>query len=121
MRALALIAVLFPAPAFAVGLDCTFTTVCSPRTDCQTHPGVPFRFSVLSGAFSFVTENGMVFGTPLSHVESPDIGILFEVAPGSTLLLSVSRSGEAVMTQQDIAPGGTIASVSYFGTCEPGA
>ena len=123
MKKLPLIAALaaLSGPAHATGLDCTFTTLCSPLTDCQTHPGVPFRFNVISGAFSFMSPVGMVFGTPLPHVDAPALAVLFEIGSTSTLLLSVSQSGEAVMTQQDILPAGTVQSVSYFGTCEPGA
>lgn len=110
-----------PAHAGAEGLACTFTTLCSPLTDCQTHPGVPFNFSVLSGTYAFMSASGMVFGTPLSHLEPHALGVLFEIGTSGTLLLSVSRTGEAVMTQQDILPAGTVQSVSYFGTCEPDA
>ncbi|MBY4892046.1 hypothetical protein KUL25_04635 [Rhodobacteraceae bacterium N5(2021)] len=122
MRALALILVtLLPGQAGAVGLACTFTMICSPLTDCQTHPGVPFRFDVLSGAYSFVSDGGLIFGTPLSHIAAPAIAVLFESGADSTILLTVSGGGEAVMTQQDLSSAGGVQSVSYFGTCEPDA
>lgn len=122
MRALAvsLALALVPGMASATGLACTFTTICSPLTDCQTHPGVPFAFNVISGAFSIVTDEGLIFGTPLSHLAAPAFGAVFAVPPDSTILLTVSGAGEAVMTQQDITSIG-IQSVSYFGICEPAA
>lgn len=128
MRSLSLILALavlpgaaLPNPALSAGLNCTFTTLCSPLTDCQNHPGVPFRFNLISGAHSFMTPTGMVFGTPLSHLDPSAAAILFEIGSTGTLLLTLTQSGEAVMTQQDVLPAGTVQSISYFGTCEPGA
>lgn len=121
MRAMALILSLaLPLQAHANGLECTFTTICSPQTECQIHPGVPFRFDITSGAFSFMAGTRLVSGTPLSHLTSPSFGAIFQSAPDSTILLTVTGEGEAVMTQQDVTPTG-VQSVSYFGTCEPGA
>lgn len=111
----------FPISATAASLDCTFTTICSPQTDCQTHPGVPFRFDVISGAFSFFAGEQPIFGTQLSHLRPPAYGALFQTSADSTLLLTVTGSGEAVMTQQDLTLTGGVQSVSYFGTCEPAA
>lgn len=110
----------FPIPATAAGLTCTFTTICSPQTECQTHPGVPFHFTVISGAFAFFAEGHPVFGTRLSHLTPPSYGAIFQTSPDSTILLTVTGRGDAVMTQQDITATG-ISSVSYFGTCEPAA
>lgn len=107
-------------PVHAQTLACTFTTICSPQTDCQTHPGVPFRFDVTAQAFSFFAGETPVFGTRLSHLTPPAFGALFQTSPDSTILLTVTGGGEAVMTQQDVMPLG-VQSVSYFGTCEPGA
>ena len=106
-------------PAAAESLNCTFTTICSPQTECQTHPGVPFHFEVTSGVFSFFAEERPIFGTLLSHLAPPSYGALFQTSADSTILLTVTGRGEAVMTQQDITTTG-IQSVSYFGTCEPG-
>lgn len=121
MRVLALILAALPAQVGATGLDCTFTTICSPRTDCQPHPGVPFRFDVISGAFTFFADALPVFGTQLSHLTPPAYGAIFQTSSDSTILLTVTGTGEAVMTQQDVTSAGGITSVSYFGTCEPGA
>lgn len=122
MRWFALILGVFalPGTAGASALDCSFTTLCSPLTDCQTHPGVPFRFEVVSGAFSFFADGAPVFGTVLDHLPPPAIAVLFQPSPDSTLLLTVTGGGEAVMTQHDVSPAG-IQSVSYFGICEPDA
>ncbi|GAB5446213.1 hypothetical protein [Gymnodinialimonas sp.] len=107
--------------AAAQDLNCTFTTICSPLTECQTHPGVPFTFQVISGTFAFFDDARPVFGTLLSHLTPPSYGALFQTSPDSTILLTVTGRGEAVMTQQDITQGGGIQSISYFGTCEPDA
>lgn len=120
MKALALIFALLPGTALAEGLNCTFTTICSPLTECQTHSGVPFRFDVTSGMFSFFADDRPVFGTRLAHLTPPAFGAIFQTSADSTILLTVTGRGEAVMTQQDITATG-IQSVSYFGTCEPGA
>ena len=117
----AILPAILPTVAAADGLDCTFTTICSPLTDCQNHPGVPFRFNVISGVLSFITDDGLLVGTPLSHLTPPALGALFDTAPDSTILLTITGSGEAVMTTQDITQGDQLQSVSYFGTCEPGA
>ncbi|QXT38277.1 hypothetical protein [Gymnodinialimonas ceratoperidinii] len=114
-------ALLLPAPATAAGLACTFTTICSPLTDCQTHDGVPFRFDVTEDSLRFTTPEQEVIGTPLPHIDAPAFAGLFETGPGGTILLSVSGTGEAVMTQQDIDSAGRVQSVSYFGICEPAA
>ncbi|MBF9042191.1 hypothetical protein HKCCE4037_02550 [Rhodobacterales bacterium HKCCE4037] len=119
IRALAVLA-LIPGPA-AAGLTCTFTQLCSPLTDCQDHPGLPFTFDLVSGALALVGEEGMRFGTPLSHLDAANRAFLFETSPHAFLILSLSETGEAVMTQQDFEPGGRITSVSYFGTCRPAA
>lgn len=119
--AAALSAALLPGQAGAEGLACTFTMVCSPLSDCQSHPGVPFAFDVVSGAFRFLSGTEPVFGTPLEHIDPPDIAVLFEAGGGSTLLLTVAGAGEAVLTQQDLTASGGVQSVSYFGTCEPAA
>lgn len=122
MKALSVIAaLLLPAPAGAAELACSFTTICSPRTDCQGHEGVPFRFDVTEDGLGFTTGDREVIGTPLPHVEAPAFASLFETGPGGTILLSVSGSGEAVMTEQDIDRAGRVQSVSYFGICEPAA
>ncbi|ABD55078.1 hypothetical protein [Jannaschia sp. CCS1] len=121
MRALVCLLALVPGPALAVGLECTFTTICSPLTDCQTHPGVPFRFDVVSGAFTFFAEDRPVFGTRLTHLTPPAYGAIFQTSPDSTILLTVTGTGDAVMTQQDLTSGGGVRSISYFGICEPGA
>ncbi|WP_224814810.1 hypothetical protein [Hasllibacter sp. MH4015] len=122
MKALALAVLLFtPGQAQATGLDCRFTTICSPLTDCQDHAGVPFRFDVTDGGLSFVSDGRTILGTPLSNVAPPAMALVFDTAPDATILLSVTASGQAVMTQQDILAGDTIQSVSFFGICEPAA
>lgn len=118
---LVLIAGLSPGPALATSLACTFTTICSPLTDCQTHPGVPFSFDVNSGGFTFFADERPVFGTRLAHLTPPSFGAIFQTAPDSTILLTVTGTGDAVMTQQDVTPAGGVRSISYYGTCEPGA
>ncbi len=118
MRALCL-ALLLPGAALGAGLDCTFTTICSPLTGCQTNDGVPFVFDVTGGGFSFMTGEGLILGIPLSNTTPPALSVLFDTAHDSTILLSVTPSGEAVMTQHDIALGDRIQAISYFGTCEP--
>jgi hypothetical protein len=115
------IALLAPCAALADDLDCTFTTLCSPQTDCQTHSGVPFRFNVISGALSIASGGSIVFGTPLQHLSPPAFGAVFQLEPDTTLLLTVTGTGEAAMTQQDVTQSGAVTSVSYFGTCEPAA
>ena len=110
---------LCPAPASAEGLACTFTQLCAPETDCQTHPGLPFTFDVISGALALISEQGVAYGTPLSHVEPPALAVLFDTLPDMTLLLSVSETGQSALTQTEYLSGGRIASRSYFGTCEP--
>lgn len=119
MKAFALLLFLLPASAMASGLDCTFTTVCSPQTDCQTHPGVPFSFETNSGELSFTVEDQQVTGTPLSHLTAPAMGALFQTSDSSTVLLTIAPNRAAVMTQQDLSATGGVQSVSYYGTCEP--
>ncbi|MEX3015406.1 hypothetical protein [Gymnodinialimonas hymeniacidonis] len=119
IRALAACLCLVSSPAAATGLACTFTQLCSPLTDCQTHPGLPFTFDLISGALALTTADGIALGTPLSHVEAPALSLLFDTRPDQTLLLSVSATGEAAMTQHDFEAAGRLTSVSYFGTCEP--
>ncbi len=117
--ALAIACLAAPFPAAATGLACTFTQLCSPMTDCQTHPGLPFSFDLISGALALVTPDGIAFATPLSHVEPPASALLFDTLPDMTLLLTLSETGQAAMTQHEFGPGGQITPVSYFGTCEP--
>lgn len=121
MKALALIVAVLPGTTMAQTLNCTFTTICSPLTDCQTHPGVPFRFDVRDGAISFDADGQTVPGTALTHLNPPAWGAVFATPPNGTILLTVVGGGEAVMTQQDITRAETVQSVSYFGTCEPDA
>lgn len=116
----AILAALLPNTTVASSLDCVFTTLCNPQAGCQDSAGVPFSFEVLSGTLSFSTPQGVVFGTPLSHLSPPAIGALFVSSPDSTVLLTVSGSGAAVMVQTDVLSGDRVQSVSYFGTCEPG-
>ncbi len=110
---------LLAAPVSASGLACTFTQLCAPQTDCQTHPGLPFNFDLISGTLALITADGIAHGTPLSHLSDTNRGFLFETSPDQTLLLSLSQTGAATMTQHDFEPGGRLSSVSYFGTCEP--
>ena len=119
IRALALLA-LIPGPA-AAGLTCTFTQLCSPLTDCQDHPGLPFTFDLIADTLALVTGDDTYSGVPLSHLDDANRAFLFETSPDAFLILSLSETGEAVMTQQDFEPGGRITSVSYFGTCRPAA
>ncbi|UWQ97360.1 hypothetical protein K3728_09165 [Rhodobacteraceae bacterium M385] len=119
MRAAALLLFLLPTSATANGLDCTFTTICSPQTDCQTHPGVPFSFENASGILSFSVQDQQVTGTPLSHLTAPAMGALFQTSDTSTVLLTIAPNRAAVMTQQDLSATGGVQSVTYFGTCEP--
>ncbi len=119
IRLLPLLLTFAASPAAATGLACTFTQLCSPLTECQSHPGLPFTFDVISGALALTTPDGIAFGTPLSHVEAPALSLLFDTQPDQSLLLSVSSTGEAVMTQHDFEAAGRMVSVSYFGTCEP--
>lgn len=103
----------------AQGLSCVFTLVCSPQTDCQASDGVPFDLMLISGAFAFMADGQLVYGTPLSNMDAPGLSLLFDTQPNTTLLVSVAASGEAVMTQHDIsATNGNVQSVSFFGTCE---
>jgi len=115
----ALSAMLLPGAVQATRLDCAFTTLCSPQTDCQNHPGVPLSFEVMSGTLGLFAAEGLVLGTPLSHLTPPAIGALFSVGADGTILLTVSGAGDAVMVQTDLLPGDRVRSVSYFGTCEP--
>lgn len=106
-------------PAHAAGLACTFTQLCSPLTDCQSHPGLPFNFDLISGALALITAEGIAHATPLSHLDEANRAFLFDTSPDQTLLLSLSNTGQAIMTQHDFETGGRLTSVSYFGTCEP--
>ncbi len=120
IRALSLCAFgLTASPAGATGLACTFTQLCSPLTDCQTHPGLPFTFDLINGTLALSTAEGPAFATPLTHVAPPALSLIFDTGPDQTLLLSVSNTGEAAMTQHEFEPAGRLTSVSYFGTCEP--
>lgn len=119
IRALSCGLALLAQPAGATGLACTFTQLCSPLTDCQSHPGLPFSFDLISGALALTTAEGIAFGTPLAHVEAPALSLIFDTRPDQTLLLSVSNTGQAAMTQHDFEAAGRLISVSYFGTCEP--
>lgn len=120
MRKAALLVMMLPGAAQATGLNCTFTTICAPQTDCQTNAGVPFTFDVISGTLSLMGADGPIMGTPLSNTTPPALSVLFDTVENSTILLSVTPGGEAVMTQHDVAPGDRIQAISYFGTCEPG-
>ncbi|MEJ6388685.1 hypothetical protein [Gymnodinialimonas ulvae] len=119
IRALTLGASVLASPVGATGLACTFTDLCAPLTDCQSHPGLPFTFELIDGALALSTAEGIAFGTPLSHVEAPALSLIFDTRPDQTLLLSVSNTGQAAMTQHDFEAAGRLTSVSYFGTCEP--
>lgn len=121
MRVAALLLFLLPTAATASGLDCIFTTICSPQTDCQTHPGVPFSFDDTSGILSFSVQDQQVTGTPLSHISAPAMGALFQTSDTSTVLLTIAANRAAVMTQQDLSATGGVQSISYFGSCEPAA
>ncbi|WP_341861335.1 hypothetical protein [Gymnodinialimonas sp. 57CJ19] len=119
MKAAALLLFVLPTAATASGLDCIFTTICSPQTDCQTHPGVPFSFESNLGNLSFSVENQQITGSPLSHLATPAMGALFQTSDTSTVLLTIAANRAAVMTQQDVSATGGVRSVSYFGSCEP--
>lgn len=116
----AFLALLLPQAAVATSLACSFTTLCSPLTDCQDHPGVAFAFDVTPDGLSLDTAAGPVIGTALSHLSSPAFGALFALTGDSTLMLTVAGDGAAVMTQTDLQPPGGLRSISYFGTCAPG-
>ncbi len=119
MRALVVCLIALPAPAPAQELSCTFTTLCSPQTDCQRHDGVPFRFEATDSGLRFAGATGDVDGTLLPHLAPPAFGALFEIGQTATMLLSVTGDGAAVMTEQTVDPLGGLRSVSYYGTCAP--
>ncbi|MEJ6394503.1 hypothetical protein V8J82_14645 [Gymnodinialimonas sp. 2305UL16-5] len=119
MRALVLLVCAIAPAASAAGLDCTFTQICSAQTGCQTSDGVPFHFNLSDDTVTFDGPQGPVTGRTLPHLAPPDIAILFDSVPGETLLVTLTGSGEAVMTQHIAAATGGIAAVSYYGTCAP--
>lgn len=120
---LTLLAALVPVTAqgqsLSQTLDCTFTLLCSPQIECQEHPGVPFRFDVTENDISFTSNAGTITGRFLPHLQGRAMGALFETSDTATLLLTLTPTREAVLTQHDVLPSGAVQSVSYFGTCAP--
>ena len=117
MRTLALLLALLPSMAMSETLTCSFTTICSPQTDCRSNDaGVPMRFDVSDDTISFARPSMYETGERLDHLRSPALGAIFRNTNHSTVLLSVSADGSAVLTEQSFLSSGGLRSVSYFGT-----
>lgn len=103
----------------APGLDCLFTTICTPEVSCQPHDGLPFSFRREGDRLGFDTPDGPVFATPSPNIASPGLGLVFDTRPGATVVLTMSASGAAVMTQHEIGSAERPSAVTFVGRCAP--
>ncbi|MDF0600513.1 hypothetical protein P1J78_07205 [Psychromarinibacter sp. C21-152] len=107
-----------PAPQRA----CTFDSVCAPGEGCSDMAAFTQFLDAVpdGGGWVWITEAGGVTGETVSAPDDTTLTVLFppHEAGMGTLLLTVTASGAAAMTQHGTHfESGDAVATSYFGTC----